>query len=50
MTAQTETDLFGVILQIIGVVELVNEVIEITLPEMPGEYEVQRYALPNTES
>lgn len=49
MTAQTETDLFGVILQVIGVAEFVNEVIEITLPEMSDKYEVQRYALPNTE-
>jgi len=50
MTALTETDLFGVILQVIGVAEFVNEVVEITLPEMLGEYEVQRYALPNTKS
>ncbi len=50
ITAQTETDLFGVVLQVIGVAELVNEVIEITLLEMPGEYEVHRYALPSTES
>lgn len=46
MTAQTETDLFNVVLEVIGASELVNEVVEITLPDMVADYEVRRYALP----
>lgn len=50
MTAHTETDLLGVVLDAIGVADLVNEAVEITLTELSGEYEVHRYALPNVRT
>ncbi|HEV2647252.1 MAG TPA: DUF5615 family PIN-like protein [Acidobacteriaceae bacterium] len=46
MTAKTEADLFGLVLDATGIAQLVNEVVEITLSEMSGEYKVHRYALP----
>jgi len=49
MTAGTETDLFGAVLEAMGVADLVNEAIEINLAELSGEYEVHRYALPNVK-
>jgi hypothetical protein len=46
MTAQMETDLFGIVLDVIRLTEIVNEVLEITLADIGGEYDVRRYALP----
>jgi hypothetical protein len=46
MTAQMETDLFGIVLDVIRLTEIVNEVLEITLADIGGEYDIRRYALP----
>ena len=48
MTAEIETELFAVVLEAIGTTEIVNEVIEINLATNGNEYEVVRYALPQT--
>lgn len=46
MTAEIEVELFGVVLDAIGMVEIVNEVIEIDLAEVGTEYELVRYTVP----
>jgi hypothetical protein len=45
MAAEDEAELFGIVLDAIGLGDLINEGIEITLSE-GGEYELVRYALP----
>jgi hypothetical protein len=46
MTAEIEVELFGIVLDAIGMTELVNEVFEINLEEVGSGYELVRYALP----
>ena len=46
MGAEEEAELFDIVLDTIGLGDLVNEGIEITLSE-DGEFELVRYALPN---
>lgn len=46
MTAEIEVELFGIVLDAIGMAELVNEVFEINLEEVGSGYELVRYALP----
>lgn len=46
MTTEIEVELFGIVLDAVGLNEMVNEVIEITLAEAGSEYDLVRYALP----
>lgn len=46
MTAEVEVELFGIVLDAIGMTEIINEVIEINLAEVGSEYELVRYTLP----
>ena len=46
MTAEIEVELFGIVLDAIGMTELVNEVVEIDLEEEGSGYQLVRYALP----
>ncbi len=46
MTAAIEVELFDRILDIIGMTQLINEVIEIDLADSDEGYEITRYALP----
>jgi hypothetical protein len=46
MTAGIEVELFGFVLDAAGLTEMINEVIEINLAEVGGNYELVRYELP----
>ena len=46
LTAEIEVDLFEIVLDAIGLTEMVNEAIEINLAQVGSEYELVRYALP----
>ena len=46
ITAEDECELLEAALREIGDTDLVNEVVEITLQDAEGEYEIRRYSLP----
>jgi Domain of unknown function (DUF5615) len=46
MSAEDETELFGIVLDELGPSEVVNQVIEITLSDQDRGFELVRYALP----
>ena len=46
MSAEDETELFGIVLDELGPNEMVNQAIEITLSDADGGFELVRYALP----
>ena len=46
MSAEDETELFGIVLDELGQNEMVNQAIEITLSDADGGIELVRYALP----
>jgi len=46
MSAEDETELFGIVLDELGQNEMVNQAIEITLSDPDGGFELVRYALP----
>ena len=46
LTAEIEVELFEIVLDAIGLTEMVNEAIEINLAQVGSEYELVRYALP----
>ncbi len=45
ITAHIEVQLFAIVPDIVGMKQLVNEVVEITLPELGDEYELVVYGL-----
>jgi hypothetical protein len=48
MSAEDETELFGIVLDELGPDEMVNLAIEITLSDADGGFELVRYALPQS--
>lgn len=46
LTAEIEVELFEIVLDAIGLTEMVNEAIEINLAQVGSEYDLVRYALP----
>ena len=46
MSAEDETELFGIVLDELGANQMVNQAIEITLSDADGGFELVRYALP----
>jgi hypothetical protein len=46
MSAEDETELFGIVLDELGPSEVVNQVIEITLSDQDRSFDLVRYALP----
>ena len=46
MSAEDETELFGIVLDELGPNEMVNQAIEITLSDADTGFELVRYALP----
>jgi hypothetical protein len=49
MSAENEVELFGIVLDELGLNQMVNQAIEITLAEGEGSYELVRYDLPETD-
>ena len=50
MTARIQVEVFAAVLdEIQSLAHLVNEVIEVNLPEEGGEYEIVRYSLPGAD-
>jgi hypothetical protein len=48
MKARTEAALFGIVLELIGEKQMLNEVVEIKLSAGGDQYELVRYALPES--
>ena len=49
MSAEDETELFGIVLDELGPNEMVNQAIEITLSDVDTGFELVRYALPEPD-